>query len=423
MLIECPFCHARAQIPESKEGSKVRCGECGRVYGARPAGGRRGSQTNPTPFVVGGLLVVVGAILFSIINKHEPPAPPTQVVEDETPPPPSRGWDAPAVQTVLRWHKAASAGQRAVLAGAIDGATVHAIRAEQARAAAEEAAAEGAEPAALEGLLAKGWTELQSFEKQAQLDTWVDELLDTSNEDAIANWTPFDGGIEVDNNGILTIHVDCQPAAGGADARKFEWVLVEEGDGFVATRWGRWVDPDAVTFTGGRRDKGYDKVTLSDGSVVHERQPEPLEHLESTPPELRAEIESMYADIINMDLTKEQSRAKARLVEIGKPAIPRLLTGLYEIELTDDDKRRQANNVVQVLRDISGQYFGYAPMEGIGGALSTTEERRQSSIKQWFAWWHKKGKRFEEAEKVDALDAALGEMTDEERRWLERNKD
>ena len=66
MLIECPFCHARAQIADSKEGAKVRCGECGRVYGARPVGSGRGSssKTNLTPFIIGGVVVIAGALLW-----------------------------------------------------------------------------------------------------------------------------------------------------------------------------------------------------------------------------------------------------------------------------------------------------------------------------------------------------------------------
>jgi len=307
MLIECPFCHARAQLPESKEGSKVRCGECGRVYGARPAGGRsKGSQTNPTPFIVGGIVVVLGAVLFSVINKGQDKPTPPPVVEVEEAPVRERGWKAPSVQAVLKLHQAAADGKRAILLTGIDGATVHATRAEAAATAAEEAAAQaGTEAVPVEGHLAKGWTELQQFERQEQLEAWVDEMLDKDLEDAIANWLPIDGEVWSEVGDLYTVRVQCTPSAGGAEARKFEWVLVEENGRFLATRWGRWIDPAEQKAIARRKPKGYEKKTLSDGSVVFEREPEPLEHLEDTPQELRDEIDRMYADLINMDLTKE----------------------------------------------------------------------------------------------------------------------
>jgi len=77
--------------------------------------------------------------------------------------------------------------------------------------------------------------------------------------------------------------------------------------------------------------------------------------------------------------------------------------------------------VVMALREISGQYHGYAPMDE-GGALGTTEERRLSAVKQWFAWWYRKAKRFDgPPEKHDVLDDIL-EMTPEEKAQAEREK-
>ncbi|MFT5154301.1 MAG: putative Zn finger-like uncharacterized protein, partial [Planctomycetota bacterium] len=40
MIIQCPACSTQAKLPESKEGAKVRCSDCGRVYVARPLGTR-----------------------------------------------------------------------------------------------------------------------------------------------------------------------------------------------------------------------------------------------------------------------------------------------------------------------------------------------------------------------------------------------
>lgn len=402
MLIECPFCHARAQLPESKEGSKVRCGECGRVYGARPVGrGKGSSSTNPTPFIVGGLIVVVGAVLYAVINnnKSDPvavPQPTTQATEE----PVSEGWQAPAVQAAAKLHAAAATGNRTTLLARLDGERVY-----EARKAEDD----------------KAWSDLEGFERSALLEAYVDELMDESNEDAVAKWKPYDGRVVQDNAGELTLRLECTPVAGGPESRTFEWLMLEDGERFKAAAWGRYIDPKQAAKAAKRKPKGYEKKTLSDGSVVLEREPEPLPYLDSTPDELRAEIEDLYAKIIDLSLTKEMSQAMLRLQEIGKPAVPRLLTGLYETPLEDFDDARKVQNIVIVLRKITSQRFGYEPLTLVGSQMGTTEERRQSSIKQWFAWWYRKGSKFEVAEKHDALDDMI-EMTPEEKAWLERHK-
>ena len=75
----------------------------------------------------------------------------------------------------------------------------------------------------------------------------------------------------------------------------------------------------------------------------------------------------------------------------------------------------------QTLRRITGQYFGYKPQALQGSGLGTTEERRMSSIKQWFAWWYRKGARFEKKVVEDGLEGLI-ELTEKEKRWLERNE-
>ena len=51
MLIQCTSCGTQAKIPQSKEGAKVKCLNCGHVYVARPVGarGRRDKkETSPS---------------------------------------------------------------------------------------------------------------------------------------------------------------------------------------------------------------------------------------------------------------------------------------------------------------------------------------------------------------------------------------
>ena len=123
-----------------------------------------------------------------------------------------------------------------------------------------------------------------------------------------------------------------------------------------------------------------------------------------------------------MDLTREATAARNELVEIGRPAIPPLLTKLYEIPLETEEQSIQVNQVVVALREITGQEHGYRPREFLGAATGTTRERRESAIKQWFAWWWRNQKKFTSFEAEDALEDLI-ELTDEEKAWLERHKD
>ncbi len=124
--------------------------------------------------------------------------------------------------------------------------------------------------------------------------------------------------------------------------------------------------------------------------------------------------------MIDLDLTKEASRAQTEMERIGRPAIPILLTGMYEIPLDTEDHSIQVNIIVQTLRSITGQYFGYKPQELVGSGLGTSKERRDSSIKQWFAWWYRKKDKFTEKEVVDGLEGKI-ELTEREKRFLDRD--
>jgi hypothetical protein len=184
-----------------------------------------------------------------------------------------------------------------------------------------------------------------------------------------------------------------------------------------AWKWERWLSPDELKAA--KKKKGYEVKTLSDGSVVHEREPAPLGHLEDTPEEVRKEIDALLATMLDLELTKEGARARRRLVEIGRPSIPPLLTKFFEIPADSEENRIRCNMIDQALSDITGQHFGYAPGEA-GTAAGTTEERRASSIKQWFAWWYKNEKRFTVKKVEDGLDGLI-ELDAKEKAWLERN--
>jgi hypothetical protein len=408
MLIQCPSCQARSKLPDSSEGAKVRC-ECGRVYVARASGSKGGSSRGPnTGLLVGGFVGALALVVVIFIARGaDGEAPVAKAAPEAAPsaPPLDYGWNSELVKGVVAVHEAAFAGQRERLKGYL-----HAARVWER----EHTDAEGVRDPAAPAFLA-----LPPHERVDAQDRWVRELVEGQDKELVADWLPYDGLVVHQDDEEALVRVAVRPRAGGIENRWVEWRLAKEDGRYKAWRWARWLSPDEEKAA--KRKKGYEVVTLSDGSIVHERPPEPLTHLDDTPPDLRERIDSLVATMLDLELTKEAARARRELVEIGRPAIPILLTRFFETPADTEEHRIQCGLIDQALQSITGQQFGYAPGEA-GSAAGTTEERRQSSIKQWFAWWHKNQKKFAEKKTSDGLEGLI-ELTEEEKRWLERHKD
>lgn len=127
-------------------------------------------------------------------------------------------------------------------------------------------------------------------------------------------------------------------------------------------------------------------VTRKIGDVekqVREAKIVPLEHLEGTPAELRAEIDRLITQLVDLEqVPKEKNKVKKRLYDLGKPAIPRLLTKFYEIPGKTPEERMSLNLVARQLQDMTGQGFGYSPDE-----ISATDDMRLSALRRYYAWW------------------------------------
>ncbi len=417
MLIECPRCHARATLPEEKEGSKVRCGECGRVFLAySPLHKGARTQTVPTwVFVVGLTLGGAFLVFLFVRSKRAPRAPVAAATEHEGPASLEKkedlalDWSSPPVQTAVRIHEAAFARDENALRSLLHAARIHER---------EEAAA------ATENGTARAFAELTDSERLDAFQRWTEDLTRGEGRELVAEWRPFDGEVVDLTDTEATVRLAATPRDGSTiEKRTLEWKLAKERGAWKAWSWTRFLSPQEQ-FGEQRRveSKAIQKVELSDGSVVFERDPEPLEHLADTPPELRARIDALCGTMTDLDLTKESSRAQAELIEIGRPALPILLTGLYQTPLDSEANAIKINLIDQALRTITGFDTGFKPQLQEGSGVGTTEERQKSSVRQWFAWWYKNQKTFVKAEQEDALEGLI-ELTEEEKRWLERHKD
>lgn len=373
MLIQCPACQARAKLPDNKEGAKVRCGDCGRVFVATPPGSRaptRESSMQPGLVIgVGAVVVLLGLFLLMRRPRDEAPKPtpreepaaatePMQMADE-------MGWEAEPVQAAVGIHEAIFQLDADRLRGLLFGPGIFA--AEQ---------LEPAEPAGTEVKAVRDeFVLLDAASKEEHYARWVEGLLEGEQLELLGNWRPYDGRVLERDAKSATVRIDVtqrEPADG--TKRTIDWKLVQDGARWRAWHWERWLSAAELAALRKAKPKGYEKVTLSDGSIVYERQPEPLEHLEDTPAELREEIDRLYATMLDLDLTTQASKAQARLAEIGRPAIPILLTGLYETPLDTEENAIKCNLVVQTLRRITGQYFGYKPQALQGSGLGTRGE-------------------------------------------------
>lgn len=391
MQITCPYCQAEAQIPESKEGAKVRCGECEKVYHARRKGSRgRGHDSNVGArigiFVGAGLVFCVIFVLVRRSSSSQPEPAPAQVSKREVQAPvvhtPVSPWDAEPVLAVRELYDAIAAFDDDALRARLDLPSLHAAR-----------AAEG-EPA----FVALTEAEVASFGEAV-----LDELTDLDRPDGVAAWVAFDGAVKsrTDDSALVEVRVSGRSEETALESRTMEWSLVHDatapGDKnpWLVSGWRRVISAAELEAEEAKVRAVVQAVRLTDGSRVYESEPAPVEHLDSTPAELRTRIDALYVQLIDLELSpRDNADAKQALVEIGGPALPVLLTGLFEIELTTQDEAIQVNLIDQCLRSITGHRTGYKPQVGENSVTGTTGERRDSAIKQWFAWWHRDGEAF-----------------------------
>src|SRR5687768_16673736 len=104
MLIECSFCHATAKLPDDKEGAKVRCPACSKVYVAHEKGVKRG-RGGPNTLVLSmvGAAVLAAIVIGVMTNNRKPPMPqpaPPVAVKPPDPVIDTIGWDSEVVRTV-----------------------------------------------------------------------------------------------------------------------------------------------------------------------------------------------------------------------------------------------------------------------------------------------------------------------------------
>ncbi len=412
MLIKCPRCSTAAKLADNQEGAKVRCASCDRVFVARRMGerGQRAKSGVPPAAVITGALVLVALVLFVVLNKEESsstqakeiPAAPSVAKVEEKPRVDPYSFEGEVAQFCVEVHALALASDRGAL---------------RYRLAGDELLAKEKEGYSVED---QPFSRLTKANQKTNLDRWVEDLTTGPSSAYIKNWKPYDS--EVTQLNDKTAHIELSVSSRDADDTSQQlvlWDLVKHDGEWKIAGWERYKAEKGIrTDSYAVSSNGVEKVELSDGSIVVEREAEALPHLADTPPELRERIDKLYATMTDLDLTRESNKAREELIAIGKPAIPTLLTGLFETKLDTQDESIKANIIAVALRRITGRNMGYQPMALAGEKNS--EEHRMSAVRQWFAWWYRYGPLWSQKRATkDALEEYI-ELSEREKRDLER---
>lgn len=433
MLITCTSCGTQAKIPSSKEGAKVKCPSCGHIYVARTRGAKGASQDPTKMYIIGG--AVVAMILLVIVASNTSDDPPyVPPVEEEKPKETEvyvdpMSWDGPLVGLARQLQEAASAANEARLLTRLD-----------ARSALEYTPpiAEGEEPAAAEAEAeaAPTWESLDELGRIQWASDYVAAVMTPGPEGAVAAWKPYDGSVVSLEDGIAVVHlrVQARDMSLKLDDRWTRWVLKNlDGESGADDRW-RWIraerylSPEELAAMGRRGRRKAEKKTLSDGSVVYESELRTIPYDLGMPAEEQQRLTALIDRFVeDVDAPPRETRVlREQVIEAGKPIVPGLLTKMASIvdqmpsrPDQDEDDRIRLNFLHEALRDITGHETTFVVSEAMGG----TPERIKSGLKQWFAWYDRKYKRFEGLEEAgDPLmdDPDFAPKTKEEMREYNR---
>lgn len=444
MLIQCTACGAQAKIPDSKEGAKVRCPSCSHVFVARPPGGRAAKKADPTRYFVIGGVVVAAAIVVVIATQGTPEAKPVDTTEEARRPEPAQvddmGWDSPAAKLARNVHGAAVAQDRTRLQAELDPEAAYEDWRERELAANAEAIedalaanvdlAEGVPPVEVPATLSlPAWSEMPLVDRNVFVASVVDRMLADDEENLVRAWAPFEGhvaSIDLDR-AVVRLLVHRRENDDGQN-RTIEWRLVDtRTEGAPEARWrvagwSRYFTPEELAAARTKKHKKTVKRTLEDGSLVIEGEIRSIPYEDDVPQAERDRIDALIRDLIDLGARPAvRTAAQEKLVATGKPAIAPLLTVIAnKVPIDDEDEAIQLGKVHSTLMEMTGYITTFKPHV----ALGTTEERKDSGLKQWFGWYDRKYKKYTGKPVVDEddlMDDPMWKPRDErERREFER---
>jgi hypothetical protein len=127
--------------------------------------------------------------------------------------------------------------------------------------------------------------------------------------------------------------------------------------------------------------------------VAPEADPAPQDWLPETTEEQKKTIGDLMTQLMDESHPARTTAASQELINIGKPAIPALLTQLAKYDVRMEDGNRQANVIDRTLAAMTQLEMGYdaVGLAGAAGALPPALARVRA-VRRWFGWWGESGK-------------------------------
>ena len=239
------------------------------------------------------------------------------------------------------------------------------------------------------------WASLSGAQQTDFKNDLVDNFMEGDDQRLVADWKPFDGSVilEEDELAVVRLKVQHRDASAGLADRWIEWRYVRRKDKWLTWYWARWTSPQEVKTERIQRAKSTVRKTLSDGSQVIEAEVRTdIAYHEETTQELRDEIEALIDTILDPEPESRKviTVARMRIEEIGKHAVPGLLSRMGAIPLDSEENAIQLQQLHMELSFITDYQTTFDVHASLGG----TQERQFSGLRQWYGWYERMWPKF-----------------------------
>jgi hypothetical protein len=393
--VQCPQCAATYRIAEEMLDSKIECGECHRVFFAKTTAGKKVKPPDNTKLYVGigvGAVALIG--MFAILaSGGEPPK------KEAPPPPPKRevyGRSThPRTAELVAWAQALSTDNRLVLdrhsdfqalgtalgvANATDTAeVVKALQTHESTKFLRELACDGGELA----------TEADMNAPEGKGIVFVtakpgDDTYEKRYRGEIELTFRMDGN----QTRVTGIGVKVPPVRKKPDPSKAVFKPVKE----IAKPTEREITDSAGT------------------RKVSESEPSAVPHWDKATPELQKKADDTVAMVVQSadhDAPGglfNKATMSVRTLDEKKATVPRALNAMFELYGDVMANNLKLSQLDRALRAWTGFAVNYDPSDT--GDAAKDKAARQSSVRQWFAYWYRYGntelkEHIEEAENLD----------------------
>ncbi|MCE9594442.1 MAG: zinc-ribbon domain-containing protein [Planctomycetes bacterium] len=373
MLIACPFCKTQAKIAEELEGSKVKCPQCKRTYSALEKLERGDKVLTPGRLLLASLVVpIVGGTILYVVKSTE---------------------SAPTIENRTDAMKEAAAAPVAAAASVAAPAVAAPVAPESKWNTDALDAVRELFGAAYAFDAARASTGLAEVAGAPTAKERAKQIVQDESYFAFAKWKPGQLRIVRQDDASSKVHGNFSARDASAAACEYDFELAKDGGRWKVASWTRTKGQEpgtAVDVEPGTKLPN-DAKALAANALKANVEPRHLEHFATTDAALRTKIDGLFERMLDFKLSPtENTRASNELAEIGKPALPVLINGIYDQRIVDVESTSKVILINQTLQRITDHTTVFAP----GPDLAKVEELRQRTVKSWFEWWGYSGERF-----------------------------